>query len=88
MLMLWFPELMNRFQRYETLYSNSPKNNTICEIISMFKIDPEVKNIKCNDHIDQSVYINIIIIGIACIPTSLIVPLLINKIGLKFFTGY
>jgi len=59
----------------------------MCEIVSMFKIEPEVKDIPCNDHIDQSVYMNIIIIGIACVPTSLIVPLFINKLGLQFFTG-
>lgn len=87
MLILWFPELMNRFLRYETLYSDSTKNKTMCEIVSMFKIEPEVKNIKCNDHINQSVYVNIIIMGVVCIPTSLIVPLFINRLGLKFFTG-
>uniref|UniRef100_A0A2H8TZZ2 Synaptic vesicle glycoprotein 2A n=1 Tax=Melanaphis sacchari TaxID=742174 RepID=A0A2H8TZZ2_9HEMI len=85
MLMLWFPELMNRLRWYETLYSG-PKNTTnMCEIVSMYKIEPEKIDYKCNDDIDQSVYLNIVIIGIACIPTSLIVPLFVNKLGLRFF---
>ena len=59
----------------------------MCEIISLFKIEPEEIDLKCNDDIDQSVYENILIIGIACIPTSIIVPLLVNKFGIKFFLG-
>ncbi|XP_060861423.1 synaptic vesicle glycoprotein 2C-like [Metopolophium dirhodum] len=85
MMVLWFPELMNRFRWYETLYSG-PKNMTnMCEIVSLFKIEPEEIDLKCNDEIDQSVYENILIIGIACIPTSIIVPLLVNRFGIKFF---
>jgi len=87
MLILWFPELMNRFRWYET-YSNIQNKTTMCEIVSMYIVEPEVKDVKCDDHIDYSVYMNIIIIGIACIPTSLVVPLFINKLGLRFFTGY
>lgn len=87
MLILWFPELMNRFRSYETLYPENHNRTTMCEIVSMFKIEPEVTDTKCNDHIDESVYMNIIIIGIACIPTSLIVPLFVNKLGLRFFIG-
>ncbi|VVC44488.1 Hypothetical protein CINCED_3A025275 [Cinara cedri] len=88
MLILWFPELMNRFRWYETLHSENQNSTTMCEIVSMFKIEPEVKDAKCDDHIDESVYMNIIIIGFACIPTSLIVPLFVNKLGLRFFTVF
>lgn len=87
MLMLWFPELMNRFRWYETSYSG-PKNMTnMCEIVSMFYVKPEEADQTCNDDIDKSVYLNIVIIGIACIPTSLIVPLFVNRLGLRFFLG-
>lgn len=87
MMVLWFPELMNRFRWYETSYSG-PKNMTnMCEIVSLFKIEPEEIDLKCNDEINQSVYENILIIGIACIPTSIIVPLLVNKFGIKLFLG-
>lgn len=88
MLMLWFPELMNRFRWYETLYQGSQNKTTMCEIVSMFKVEPDENNASCNDIIDQSVYVNIVIIGIACIPTSLIVPLFVNKLGLRFFLGW
>lgn len=59
----------------------------MCEVVSLFKIEPEEIDLKCNDEIDQSVYENILIIGIACIPTSIIVPLLVNRFGIKFFLG-
>ncbi|XP_015377743.1 PREDICTED: synaptic vesicle glycoprotein 2B-like, partial [Diuraphis noxia] len=85
MLMLWFPELMNRFRWYETSYSG-PKNMTnMCEIVSMFYVKPEETDQACNDNIDKSVYLNIVIIGIACLPTSLIVPMFVNRLGLRFF---
>lgn len=87
MLTLWFPELMNRFRWYEKTYAG-PKNMTnMCEIVSMFKIEPEETHQKCNDDIDESVFINIVLIGIACLPTSLIVPLFVNRLGLRFFLG-
>ncbi|XP_022182076.1 synaptic vesicle glycoprotein 2B-like isoform X1 [Myzus persicae] len=85
MLILWFPELMNRLRWYET-YSSIQNKTTMCEIVSMYIVEPEVKSVKCDDHIDHSVYMNIMIIGIACLPTSLVVPLFINKLGLRFFT--
>lgn len=87
MLMLWFPELMNRFRFYETLYDGERNKTTMCEIVSVFKAKPEQMSGKCNDTINESVYRNIVIIGIACIPTSLIVPLFVNKLGLRFFLG-
>jgi len=59
----------------------------MCEIVSMFYVKPEETDQTCNDNIDNSVYLNIVIIGIACIPTSLIVPLFVNRLGLRFFLG-
>lgn len=89
MLILWFPELMNRFRRFETSPSSPDGRNetTMCEIVSKFRITPEAEDFECNDRIDQSVYVNIIIVGIACIPLSVIVPLFNKKLGLRFFTG-
>lgn len=87
MLMLWFPELMNRFRWYETLYAGPQNKTTMCEIVSMYKFVPEQEESTCIDDIDESVYINIVLIGIACVPTSLIVPLFVDKLGLRFFLG-
>lgn len=94
MLMLWFPELMNRFRWYEETSHHgggggggTGNKTTMCEIVSMFNYEPEKKGSTCNDRIDLSVYTNIVIIGFACIPTSLIVPLFVNKLGLRFFLG-
>jgi hypothetical protein len=83
---MWFPELMNRFQWYETLNKDIQIKKTMCEIVSI--VEPNTRIVeKCTDHIDQSVFINIIIIGIVCVLPNIIVPLLANKFGIRFFTG-
>ncbi|XP_025413829.1 synaptic vesicle glycoprotein 2A-like isoform X2 [Sipha flava] len=85
MLIMWFPELMNRFQWYETLNKDIQIKKTMCEIVSI--VEPNTRIVeKCTDHIDQSVFINIIIIGIVCVLPNIIVPLLANKFGIRFFT--
>lgn len=85
---LWFPELINRFRRYESLYTSVPQDeNSMCEIMSMLKVVPEQTDVKCDDQIEKSVYVDIIIIGMACIPSSIIVPLFVNKFGIRFFLG-
>lgn len=85
---MWFPELMNRFQWYETLHKDTQVKKTMCEIVSMV-VEPSAAGIvdKCTDHIDQSVFVNIIIIGIVCIFPNIVVPLLASKFGIRVFTG-
>lgn len=83
MLILWFPEMMNRFRWYETVYEGPLNKTSMCEVMSLHKVELKESLVMCNDEIDIDVYINIIIIGIACIPTSLVLPLFVNKLGLR-----
>lgn len=70
------------------MYMGPQNKTTMCEILSVYKVEPDVMdNVACNDNIDESVYMNIVIVGIACIPTCIIVPLYVNKFGLRFFLG-
>ncbi|VVC36128.1 Major facilitator superfamily,Major facilitator superfamily domain,Major facilitator, sugar transporter- [Cinara cedri] len=86
MMTLWFPELINRFRLYETSKIAVPQNEkSMCEIVSMFKVIPEKTKMKCIDYIENSVYMNILIIGVACLPSSIIVPLFVSKFGIRFF---
>ncbi|XP_025423748.1 synaptic vesicle glycoprotein 2C-like isoform X2 [Sipha flava] len=86
MMMLWFPELMNRLRWYETTYPSAQNKTTMCEVLSMYKVEPNaLADVRCNDDIDGSVYLNILIVGVACLPLCFIVPLYVNKLGLRFF---
>jgi VNT family MFS transporter (synaptic vesicle glycoprotein 2) len=88
MMMLWFPELMNRLRWYETTYPSAQNKTTMCEVLSMYKVEPNaLADVRCNDDIDGSVYLNILIVGVACLPLCFIVPLYVNKLGLRFFLG-
>lgn len=86
MMTLWFPELLNRFRLYETTYTGHDIQ-TMCDVVSMYRNKAEEMVVECNDHIEKSVYLNIIIIGMGCLPTSIIVPLFVDKVGIRFFTG-
>lgn len=46
-----------------------------------------IHNEFCGEPMADSVYMHTIIIGLACIPTSLWLPLCIHKLGAKFFIG-
>ncbi|XP_050419693.1 synaptic vesicle glycoprotein 2B-like [Adelges cooleyi] len=85
MLIMWFPELMNRFRQYETAAKPGSPRANMCQIVSMFHSKSNDLTTECTDTIDLSVYVNIVIIGFACIPTSLAVPMFVNKLGLRFF---
>lgn len=79
--MMWFPELFTRFEYYSVLHPG--KSASVCEVSSVF-IEREGP---CEANIENQVYLNTIIVGIACIPTSLWLPTCVNKLGTKFFIG-
>lgn len=41
----------------------------------------------CNSKVQTSVFVHTFILGASCIPTALILPLLINYVGYKIFLG-
>ncbi|XP_022188783.1 synaptic vesicle glycoprotein 2B isoform X2 [Nilaparvata lugens] len=77
-LMMWFPELFNRFDKFEILHPN--ETASVCDVSAIY----ETQHI-CDDNIDMSVYMHTLIIGIACIPTSFWLPLCVHRLGIKFF---
>jgi MFS transporter, VNT family, synaptic vesicle glycoprotein 2 len=80
--MVWFPELFNRFEEFEELYPNATAS--VCEVSSV-NIKSSGEEIFCGEPIKESVYIHTLIIGLACIPTSLLLPLCVHRLGAKFF---
>ncbi|KAG8264341.1 hypothetical protein J6590_014629 [Homalodisca vitripennis] len=77
--MMWFPELFHRFQRFEAQHPGQP--TSICQVSSVLLDDQG----PCDPTIDTSVYLNTVIIGLSCVPTSFWLPLCVRRLGTKFF---
>lgn len=83
-LMIWFPELFYRFEAYEHEYPHG--NVSVCDVSSIVLKDETGKGF-CGDEIKAEVYWHTVILGLSCIPTSLILPICIHRLGAKFFLG-
>lgn len=83
-LMIWFPELFNRYEEFEHRFPNT--SASVCDVSGIVVVD-EASNdpFDCGKTIEQSVYMHTLIVGLACIPTSLWLPLCVHKLGAKFF---
>lgn len=84
--MIWFPELFYRFETYENLHPG--ESASVCEV-SAVVVAPNttVSEQFCGEPIADSVFLHTLIIGLACIPTSFWLPLMVHKLGTKFFLG-
>jgi MFS transporter, VNT family, synaptic vesicle glycoprotein 2 len=81
-LMIWFPEVFYRFKEFEDKYPDDPAS--VCKVSSILL--NEGKDPFCSgEAISDEVYLHTVIIGLACIPTSLILPACIHRLGAKFF---
>lgn len=81
-LMIWFPELFYRFKEYEQKFGDRPAS--VCIVSSIVLSNGTSENF-CGDPISNELYWHTVIIGLACIPTSLILPACIHRLGAKFF---
>ncbi|CAG2061538.1 unnamed protein product [Timema podura] len=77
-LMVWFPELFDRFEVFES--ENPGVRGSVCDVSSQADSSEA-----CGREIDTSVYLHTLIIGLACIPTSFLLPLCVHRLGAKFF---
>lgn len=83
-LMIWFPELFYRFEEYE--HENPSGDVSVCDVSSIVLVDRPSRGF-CGDKIRADVYWHTVILGLSCIPTSLILPICIHRLGAKFFLG-
>lgn len=81
-LMIWFPELFYRFKEYEEAFRGQPAS--VCDVSSIVLGNGTSEKF-CGDPIEGQVFWHTVIIGLACIPTSLILPACIHRLGAKFF---
>ncbi|KAF5302437.1 hypothetical protein FQR65_LT08526 [Abscondita terminalis] len=84
-LMIWFPELFYRFEEFENLHPG--EHASVCEVSSVFVSsgNSTIQEEFCGEPIADSVFLHTLIIGLACIPTSLWLPLCVHRLGAKFF---
>ncbi|XP_063706123.1 synaptic vesicle glycoprotein 2C-like [Culicoides brevitarsis] len=78
-LMMWFPELFDRFERYERTHPN--ETTSVCEV-SEVRLE---NNIDCDNPIGEQVFVHTLIVGMACVPTSCWLLMCVRKLGAKFF---
>ncbi|XP_043479333.1 synaptic vesicle glycoprotein 2B-like isoform X1 [Leptopilina heterotoma] len=87
-LLLWLPEIFERFAKFEKHFPN--ETTSICsvskQLISLNSTsEVDVPLEFCNRHIDPSVFTNSLWLGVACVPAAVIVPLFVDRMGFKFF---
>ncbi|XP_046387178.1 synaptic vesicle glycoprotein 2C-like isoform X3 [Ischnura elegans] len=85
-LILWFPDLFDRFERFETLYPN--QTASICDVTARIAEQGGVDSLPCGADgepiVPAKVFINALYVGIACIPTSIWLALCVDRLGKKF----
>lgn len=85
-LMMWFPELFNRFDKYAEAFPDQPAS--ICEVT-----DYVIRNItngnvtECSSKIGTSVFMESLITVASAIPANIIAVLGMDRLGRKFFLG-
>jgi len=83
--MLWFPELLERFSSYNELHGGDSQVSGVCDVMGVV-LDPSANNCTSVDHVhgpDQGVYFHTLIIGLSCLPTSLMLGYLVRKMGTR-----
>ncbi|XP_011303542.1 synaptic vesicle glycoprotein 2C [Fopius arisanus] len=80
---MWFPELVRRLAAFEEMFPN--ESAWICSAIPAENSTITANVSKCLPNIPTEVFHHTLILGAACLPTNLLVPLFVNKLGFKFF---
>uniref|UniRef100_A0A1B6EF96 Major facilitator superfamily (MFS) profile domain-containing protein n=1 Tax=Clastoptera arizonana TaxID=38151 RepID=A0A1B6EF96_9HEMI len=83
-LMMWFPELFNRFDEFTRVHGDQPAS--VCQVTD-FVVNMGSKSAAgvCNDQITSSVFMESLITVSAAIPSNIVAVLGMDKLGRKFF---
>ncbi|XP_033215087.1 synaptic vesicle glycoprotein 2B-like [Belonocnema kinseyi] len=88
-LLLWFPEIFQRFSQFETKFPN--ETTSVCTVSKkLYSLNATLANTNtdlfgCESNIDTTVYLNSLWQAIACIPFSILLPMFVDRLGFKFF---
>lgn len=81
-LMLWFPDIFNRMDEFRELHPNVTV--TVCRAMESKHTSVAVAE-NCVPEIDDHVFVAALWVGMACIPSSIWLPLCVHRLGAKFF---
>ncbi|CAH1153588.1 unnamed protein product [Phaedon cochleariae] len=83
-LMMWFPELFNRFDEYSRAHNGSEAS--VCEVTNyVVNIGSHVAGSVCSDKISSTVFMESLITVSAALPSNIIAILGMDRLGRKFF---
>lgn len=86
-LIMWFPDLFERFEQYELLYPNTEAGIcTVSEIVTKYE-EARVFKDYCSKSLNDTVFIYTLIIGFSCVPSSVFLSVFIKKLGKKCLLG-
>ncbi|XP_030745982.1 synaptic vesicle glycoprotein 2B isoform X2 [Sitophilus oryzae] len=83
-LLIWFPELFNRFDEFNRLRPN--ETASVCEVTNfVVNMGSQQHGAICNEKISQSVFMESLITVAAALPSNIIAILGMDRLGRKFF---
>ncbi|XP_015521844.2 synaptic vesicle glycoprotein 2C [Neodiprion pinetum] len=84
-LMMWFPELFNRFDKYQTAHPNVTSIG-ICEVTD-FVVNNKTQesNVTCTNEISAQVFQESLITVASAIPANILAVVGMDRLGRKFF---
>lgn len=83
-LMMWFPELFNRFNEYSQAHRG--QEASVCEVTEyVVKTGLESDDKLCSDKIDSDVFMESLITVAAAFPSNVLAVLFMDRLGRKFF---
>lgn len=83
-LMMWFPELFNRFDEYSRLRPN--ETASVCQVTDFIvSMGSQHDGAICNEKISQSVFMESLITVAAALPSNILAVIGMDRLGRKFF---
>ncbi|XP_043283171.1 synaptic vesicle glycoprotein 2B-like [Venturia canescens] len=85
-LMLWFPEVFQRFATFEKIRPEDTAS--VCTISSSnwtMNFESNASATVCPSTVQSFVYLQTLILGLSCLPVSIVLPLTIHKLGYNFY---
>lgn len=83
---MWFPEIFDRFSQYKEKHPD--RSVSVCLVSHVNSTSHNIREFKvCDPSIANKVFLDTVIIGLSCIPTSASLSYFMYKIGKKSILG-
>lgn len=84
---MWFPEIFERFNNFKTAHNGQKAG--ICEVsqLGVYNETLQYSQRVCEPAVNDRVFIETLIIGLSCIPSSISLSFFMAKLGKKYVLG-